>query len=142
MATKNEYGVGYARNDFAGTTASAAELERLARLVSGPEGAYRYAAPSDDDDAPRRPCNYPESLDDVLRSDLRQCRTWDQARAVAEMKSCQISQTGYAGKGRRASEYEREWADMVFAGSRAKQQLKRVPGTCKGCNSSPCRCLA
>lgn len=144
MATLKEtdMGVGYAANSFADTTIPRQELERLARMVSlrGPE-PYRYAKPTSGDDDPARPCNYPPSLDAVLRSDLRRCESWDQASAVVEMLACQMSQTGYAGK-RRATAEEREWAHLAFAGSRAKQQLERVPGTCRGCNSDPCRCLA
>ncbi len=141
---ETDMGVGYAYNEFADTTAPRTELERLARLVSGPVGEYHYAKLSDDDDddTPARPCNYLESLDDVLRPQLRQCGSWDQARAVVEMLATQMSQTGWATDKRRATTEEREWAHLLFAASRAKQQLERVPGTCRGCNADPCRCWA
>jgi hypothetical protein len=133
----------YSSDGFADTTASRAELERLARNMAGPadDAPYRYRRPSDDDDAPLRPCNYPPTLDDALRPGLRQAETWDQARAVVEVLACQMSQTGFAGR-RRATPEEREWGHLIYAASRARQQLRRVPGTCRGCNSNPCRCVA
>lgn len=138
---ETDCGVGYGHNEWADTTASREELERLARILAGPSGEYKYRRPSDDDDAPPRPCSYLPSLDDALRPQLRQAETWGQARAIVEMLSCQLSQTGYAGK-RRATAEEREWGHLIFAASRAREQLDRVPGTCHGCNSAPCRCWA
>jgi len=144
---ETDCGVGYAYNEFADTTVSRSELERLARLVlAGPDGQtpYKYRRPGvavEEDDTPLRPCNYPLSLDTELRPQLRYSRTWDQARAMVAMLACQMSQTGFAGK-RRATKEEREWGHLMFAASRAWQQLERVPGTCTGCNSAPCRCIA
>ena len=113
-----------------------------ARLLGPRDGEYRYARPTDDEDAPARPAQYPVSLDSVLGAALRQCRTRDQAVAVVESKAIQIEQTGYVGRGRLASEEEKEWAIDISAASRAAAELARVPGTCQGCNSAPCRCWA
>lgn len=65
-----------------------------------------------------------------------------QQQAVAEMKACQIMQTGYAGSGRRATQEEKEWAAWCWQESQQRNATERVPGTCSGCNSAPCRCLA
>jgi hypothetical protein len=136
----NDYGIGYAHDEFAGTTATREQVEFLAAKARlGGDGPYKYRRP---DGSFLPPCDYPASLDDSLRGDLRVCDTWDQARAVVEMKACQISQTGYKDRGKKATAEEREWAHMMFAAGRAKQQLERVPGTCRGCNSNPCRCIA
>ena len=140
-------GVGYGGDDFAGTTVSHDELSRLARIVTiGPAGdaEYRYVRPGrseNPDDEPRQPCGLPDNLQ--REAGLREVSggTWEQARAVVEILACQIAQTGYAGR-RAATADEREWAERCYVGSRAAQQLRRVPGTCHGCNSTPCRCLA
>lgn len=66
----------------------------------------------------------------------------DQQQAIAEMKACQIVQTGYAGPKRRATEDERAWAENCWRQSQERTAAERVPGTCSGCNSDPCQCLA
>lgn len=139
-----DHGIGYGHDEFAATTAPPEEVARLARLVNfgPPDGeAYRYAPPRDDDEGPYRPCAYFASLDYALRRDLTRATTWGQARAIVCMLACQMSQTGWAGQ-RRATPQEREWAHLIYAGSRASDSLARVPGTCRGCNSDPCRCIA
>lgn len=126
--------------DFDPTTAAPSELARLARLATaGPQGEYAYAKPNDED---VRPCHYPVSLDAVLRPQLRHAGTWDQARALVQMVACQIAQTGFAGRGKRATDEQREWAVLTDAARRAAEHLEYVPGNCRGCNSLPCRCIA
>ena len=144
MLKETDYGIGY---DEQGqdNTAGPDEVRRLARLANiglPDESPYKYRKPTtSDDEAFVTPAGYPESLDDAIRYDLMQASHWFQARAMVLMLACQISLTGYAGK-RRATKEEREWGHLMFAAYRAHAQLKRVPGTCRGCNSDPCRCIA
>lgn len=82
---------------------------------------------------PRKPINVDSDL--VVTAD-------NQQEAIAEMKACQIVQTGFAGSKRRATQDEKIWAAWCWKESQARTAAERVPGTCKGCNSNPCRCLA
>lgn len=73
---------------------------------------------------------------------LSQASTADQANAIVEMKACQIAQTGYIGSGLRATPDQIAWAKTIDAARREREAANRIPGTCKGCNSNPCRCRA
>jgi hypothetical protein len=66
----------------------------------------------------------------------------DQQQAVVEMKACQIHQTKYKGPKQRADEDELLWAELCDTERRRIEEANRIPGTCRGCNSNPCRCLA
>ncbi len=126
--------------NFDPAAAVPSELIRLVGVATvGPQGEYAYARPTDDD---VRPCHYPASLDAVLRPQLRHADTWDQARAMVQMLACQIVQTGFAGRGKRATDEQREWATLTDAARRAQEYVEQIPGNCRGCSSSPCRCIA
>lgn len=111
------------------------EIAKLQRL--GPPGPTPYKHTPK---ALLRPLDYPTSLEPEVHRAMRASRTWDQARAFVETFACQIAQTGFAGR-RRASESERSWAQQAWAASQAHAKLTRVPGTCRGCNAAPCRCV-
>ena len=66
----------------------------------------------------------------------------DSGEAVIEMLACQIAQTGFCSGGRRPTADERDWAVQAWEESQARTAARRVSGTCSGCNSIPCRCLA
>jgi hypothetical protein len=104
----------------------------------------RYGPASDDDARPSLLVPQVPGLESIpgLMHDLYQCETADQADAVVQMKACQIRQTGWAGRGVRATAEQRTWAEVTDEMRRRDEAARRVPGTCSGCNSLPCRCLA